>query len=340
MSDRQIVSVHTVQGVQLYQFLPNDQISLKWTREKREVSICELTVPSAVGYNRLPELTPWLHWVSVWDDKGEDLYWTGPIQRIAADRDTMDIAARDTSALMARTRCPMSKRWDAADPAEIAEELWVALIELHGLHTRAITRRNPAGDRFDFQAEADIKMVDDVMNELVNLGLYWSVVAGTPLLGPAPTTPIAALGEQDFVGGGLVVIRDGAESYNDVLLRASDNLARAKVRMGGLNLQTTVTIDSMFGVSNAQRAVTQLARYSGAIHDAVSIPDGAVLHPRAPVAIGQLIPSIRLMIDAYGMLTPMELARVTVECTSASTTVGLTLESVTDELPELLEVDS
>lgn len=337
VSDRQIVSVHTVQGVQLFQFLPDDLIGLKWTREKHEVSICELVVPSSVGYNRLPELTPWLHWVSVWDESGEELYWTGPIQRIVADRDTMNIAARDASALMARTRCPLTKRWEAADPAEVAEEMWVSMIELHGLHTRAIVRRDPMGDRFDYQTEADTKMVDDVMSELVAVGLCWSVVSGTPLLGPAPTAPIAALGERDFVGGGLALIRDGSESYNDVLLRASDNLARAKVRMGGLNLQTTVTMDSMFGVSNAQRAVTQLARYSGSIHDAVSVPDGAALHPRAPVTIGQLIPSIRLVIDAYGMLTTMELARVTVECTQANTVIGLTLESVNDDLPELLD---
>lgn len=339
VSSRQIVSLHTIGGVQLYQFLSDDYTALKWTRELRETSVLDMTVPVPTGQNRLPDITPWLHWLSVWDDRGEELYWTGPIQRVEANSESMSLSARDMSALAARTRCPMAKRWDAADPAEIAGELWAAMVELHGLQTRAIVRPDPRGDRFDFQTIADAKMVDDAIAELVNLGLYWSVVAGVPVLGPAPTAPISALGENDFVNGGLAVTRDGSQSFNDVLLRAKDNIARARVPMGGLNLQTTVTLDSMFSASNAERAVQQLARYSGVIHDSVSVPDGAVLHPQAPVHISQLVPSVRTTIEAFGLIAVMELTKVSVECSQGSATVGVSLASVNDEPPELLSSD-
>jgi hypothetical protein len=120
VSDEQIVSLHTINGVQLYQFLANAQTALLWTRDLREVSRCELSLPPSLDYTRLPDIVPWMHWLSVWDDTGQELYWTGPIQRLSADRTSMTISARDPAALMARTRCPITKRWDAADPATVA----------------------------------------------------------------------------------------------------------------------------------------------------------------------------------------------------------------------------
>lgn len=337
IGDEQIVSIRTVHGVQLYQFLTNGYTSLKWRWLLREVSTCDLTVPSTAGYVRIPDLTPWLHWVDVWDGNQRDLYWSGPIQRVEQGRDWLSLSARDVSALRERTRCPLTKRWDSADPAEIAAELWGGLIEHHGLNLEAITRTDPRGDRFEFQCQADTKMVDEVIQELTDLGLYWSVVAGIPLLGPVKPEPVAALGEQHFLTD-LSVIRDGANTYNDVLLLAGDSKSRARVPMGGLNLQTIVRRDSMFGVSNADRAAVQAVRYSGAIRDAISVPQGAVLHPDAPVSIGQLVPSARLNVEAFGLLSTMELEGVTVQCTQGQSTVGVDLESVPpDDLPELLE---
>ncbi|OMB79290.1 hypothetical protein [Mycolicibacterium conceptionense] len=333
----QIVSVRTIHGVQLYQFLADGYTNLKWTRLLREVSTCEIQVPPQAGYVRIPDLTPWLHWVDVWDGNQRDLLWSGPIQRVEQGRNWLSLSARDAASLGARTRCPLTKRWDSADPAEVAAELWASMIEHHGLNLGPITRNDPLGDRFEFQCQADTKMVEEVVQELTDLGLYWSVVAGIPLLGPVKPDPVAALGEQHFLSD-LSVIRDGAATYNDVLLLAGNSRSRARVPMGGLNLQTIVRRDSMFGVSNADRAAVQAVRYSGAIRDAISVPRGAVLHPDAPLSMGQLVPSARVNVEAFGLLSTMELDGVTVTCTQGQSTVGVDLESVPpDDLPELLE---
>lgn len=335
----QIVSLHTSKGVQLYQFLSNGISSLKWTRELRETSICDLTVPANPEYSALPDITPWLHWVSVWNSSGDEMYWSGPVQRVEGSRDALGISARDVSALASRTRSPKSKKWDAVDPSVIAGEMWEAMIELHGLNIKHIERVNPQGDRFDYEAQANASMVRDVINDLVGLGLYWSVVSNTPILGPAPLKAIATLGEEDFLGASPTIIRDGTASYNDVLLRGADSIARARVAMGGLNLQALANVDSMFGVSNAERAVKQLVRHTGVIHDSVSLPDGATLHPDAPLAISQLMPSVRIAVDASGLLSTMELTRVTVDSNAETghATVGVTMNSVNDDLPELLD---
>lgn len=341
--DTQIVSLHTVSGTQLYQFLGNDLISLTWSRETSTPSRCELEVSSSLDYNWLPDIVPWLHWISVWDETGQDLYWSGPIQKTTATRESLSISAKDMSALFSRTRCPLTKRWDVAWPVDVAAELLAPLIELHGLGVEVAKQPlHPLqyDERYDFQCQADGTLVDAVFDDLVNLGLRWTVVSGTPVLGPLPRTAVASLTENDFVGGGLTVVRDGSDTYNDVVLRGADTLAAAAVPMGGLHLQTTVSIDDMFGVSNVDRAVKQYAAYTAQIRDTVTLPDNAVLHPYAPVHISQLIPSARFVVDAYGLLIKAELTGIDVTYSSTTSSVAVRLTSVDDDLPELVVLNN
>ena len=340
IDDHQIVSIHTHTGVQLYQFLANDLIDLTWTRTHRTPSRCEINIPPTLDYHRMPDLVPWQHWMSVWDNVGQELYWTGPIQKVAANRDTMTITGRDMSALFTRTRCPITKRWDATDPATIAADLINATIDHHNLTTTPIVRADPLGDRFDYRVTADERMLDSHIDELANLGLHWTVTSGTPVLGPMPRQPVAALNEHDFVGGGVTVIRDGRQFYNDVLLRAADSIAQARVPLTGLNLQTIVNIDSMFGVGNADRAATQYARHVSTLRDTIVLPDNTTLHPNAPIHISQLIPTNRVTIDAYGMQVLMQITGVDVRYTAQESSVSVRLESVDDHLPELVQLEN
>lgn len=341
ISQQQLVSIHTAgTGTQLYQFLSNQLVDLTWTRESRTDSRCDLQIPSTLDYDRMPDLYPWLHWVAVWDDTGQNLYWSGPIQKIKGNRDGLSLSCRDVGALFSRTRCPISKRWDVTDPALIAAELLEAMVELHGVGVKPVVLPDPFGDKFDYTAKGDETMLDKAFDELVQLGLHWTVVAGRPVLGPMPRPVVAALREDHFSGGGVTVIRDGANTYNDILLRGADALSRARVPMGGLNLQTIVNVDNAFGVSNVDRAVKQYARYVSKVRDSISMPDDAVLTPDAPISIDQLIPSARITVEAFGLLIPMELHGVDVRCTPAESTVSVRLTAVDDDLPELIDIQS
>lgn len=332
----QTVSLHTHSGIQLYQFRPEQQQQLSWGREAKETSQCQVTLSAGVDDGRLLDIDPWVHWLSVWDTEAANpaLLWTGPIQKPVISRDTITITARDVSVFGARTRMPLTKRWDAADPSTIALELWNNMVEAHALSVHPIARPDPEGDPFDFNVEKDAKMVDETISDLVNLGLKWTVVAGVPILGPAPLDPIAALDENDFPTGGITLTRDGSATFNDVLLRAADNIAQTRVPIEGMNLQTIVHVDDMFGVTNADRAVKQYARHTAAIRDVITLPDNSVLHPDAPVVIDNLIPSTRFALSAYGRVTLQELRSVSVECSKGKAAVSVTMESVVD-LPEL-----
>ncbi|GAS98897.1 putative uncharacterized protein [Mycolicibacterium canariasense] len=327
----QSIVVHTMVGgksVQLYQFLPEHQTSLKWTRTLRETSRCDLTAPVAPELNPRELITPWLHWLSVYDSSGEDLYWTGPIVYAEGDYDTVTLTAMDVSVFAKATNVPISKRYETTDVADIAADLYGHIARQHNLPLRPIVRRDPEGDPIDFQLKQDEQDVASVIEQLAGLGLYWSVVSGVPVLGPASSRAITALGEQDFLEGGLKWVRDGQGSFNEVLVRGAEDLARANLPMGGLHLQKIVNIEDMFAVGNVQRAADQYVRQTGFIRDAITIPGGAKLHPDAPVDISHLIPSTRFEVETFGIQTRVELEGIEVNTASGDESVGVNLESV------------
>ncbi len=342
VTDDQIVNLHSITGAgrgsQLYQFLPDNYHELTWTRMLRNPSKCTLVSPPVDDSDRLPDIVPWLHWISVWDGQETELLWSGPILKARASRRGLTVEARDIGALLRRTWTPVSRRWEAADPATIASGLWDAMIRHHGINVDPIVRMDPEGDRFDFQAVGERDMLDVVMDQLVQFGLRWAVTAGIPVLGPMPTTPVATLSETDFVGADIGVLRDGSASYNNVLVRGggADDLARTKVPMHGLDLQTIVDIEDMFGVSNVARAAHQYARHTASIRTALDLPDGTVLDDDAPVTIGQLVPSTRYVLSAHGLRELVELEGVEVQRIAGKATAAVTMESV-NTLPELAD---
>lgn len=339
-SDDQLFTLRTYDGIQLHQFPPTQQLNWKWTRESRETSVCELAVPTTLAYDQLPGITPWLHWLDCWDETGRELYWSGPIVRASANRDRLAISARDLSSLTARTRCPIEKRWDSAYPEDIADEMYRAMIEHHNLNVRPIVLPNPRGDRFDFATQADKGDMDVQMSHLSDLGLKWTVVAGVPIFGPVSLKSQVALGAEHFIDGNFEVVRDGANFCNDVVLRAAGAKSYGSVEAGGLKFQKTITIDSISGVPNADRAAQQFVQYAGRMRDQVTMPDGAVLHPEAPLTLKQLMPSARIVVDVYGLLTMMEVMQVSVTRSSGLAQVAVKLESVNDELPDLILIQS
>lgn len=340
VSEDLAVSLHTVDGVQLYQFPPTAFSTCRFTRVLRDASQLELRVPADGDVDRFPDVVPWLHWVSLWEQVGfsQRLVWTGPVQRRGVSRTGMALQARDSGAYLSRTRDPITKRWDAADPATIAEELWDAMIDLHGLKTRPIMRPDPEGDRFDFHVTADEQMLDQTMSDLVQLGLRWSVVSGTPILGPLPLEPVATLGAEDFLGD-IELVRDGTASFNDILLRVPGEKVRAREPMHGQNLQTISTVDRVSGVSNARRAAQQYARHTAQIRDALTLPGATRLHPDAPVVLQELMPSTRFVVEALGVRALMELESVDVTVEKGDVAVSVSMESVIDK-PELADVQA
>lgn len=329
---RQAVSLHTHDGIQLYQYQPENTAGLSWGRVLRDVSKATITLPPDDHLDNL-QIVPGQHWASIWDVDGDQLLWTGPVQQPTLDRSGLTLAAADVASLCARTRVPITKRWDATDPAIIAAELWAGVIANHNLNIHPIVRPDPEGEPFDFNVTADTEYVSDVINKLVGLGLRYTVVAGTPILGPAGKKPIGALSNDHFLGDGLQLRRDITTSANDILLRAGDAKVYARVPMAGLNYQAIVQVDDIFGAGNAERATYEYAKHHARIHDSITLPGATQLHPDAPIRIAELIPSARWSVESFGQLWLMELESVDVNQADASTSVSM------DQVVELPELD-
>lgn len=329
----QYVSLHSGRGVQMYQWQPSDQQTLTWARQLRDVSKATLALGNLMTDDeKFPDIYPWVHHLSIWSgDWTPKLYWTGPIQKVTANRFGGSINASDISAYLAKTRCPMTKAWNAVDPCIPAGELWNEMISLQDLTANPVIREDPWGDHFNVNTTADSEMLDKTIKTLEQYGLRWTVIAGTPLLGPMPYQPIASLGEKDFVGDdGISLIRDGTATANDVLLRGTDNIARARVDLADLNLQSIVNIDNMFGVSNTIRATQQYVRQTGMIKTDIDVPSNAVFHPDANVSIDQLVPSARFAVEAYGVRLRMELESIQVSASAAGSQIAPTFNEVQD----------
>lgn len=332
----QYVRLHTYKGVTIDEFTPDHMFTAGWSREKNNVSKASISVPSTLTDNVIPDLDPWLNWMSIWDDTGTRLHWTGPIQEISGNRDQVTIGASDMAALFARQPNPITKKWEGADPAFIAQELIDSMIEQQGLPTQTIARPDPRADKFDFAVNFEETELDRTLDQLVDVGLIWSITMGRPILGPLSFKSLASLdGERDFIDGSPVITRTGADMANEIIVRAPGAVARARVSVPGLFLSRIVDIESMFSVSNVQRVAEQYVKKTSRSRDILQLPGNIRLNPEAPVELDMLVPTARFHVEAYGLLAQMELRSMECKCEQGDIAVTVTMESVDDDPPEL-----
>lgn len=328
------VSVHTVDGRAIGD-LPCDVVSsVSWGREAVEVSGCEVEVLTQADPDLLESLRPWVHWMTVWD--GSTNVWTGPVQKATLGREQTQVSARDTSTLMWRTRCPITKTWAETSPVDIAAQLWQLMLTHHGVNAAPTVLPGLADNSFTFSATADSRMLHQVMDDLVKLGLAWTVAGGRPVLGNFPAAPVAELADCDFLVE-IKRLRDGTGTFNDVRVQGQNWAQTATAPLAGLRLQSLISLDDMFGVSNIQRATRQYVQDSASIRDVLVVPASASLHPDAPVTLDDLIPGRVFAVHSQGVSSLMRLDAMQVSSTPEQFDVQVTLVTVTDvgELAQL-----
>lgn len=340
VTNEQVVMVRAIDGTPIYEFPPDKYTSLQWGRELHQVSQCTMRTPPLLDRNGefLP-IAPWLHWLDVWStDSTPVLYWSGPVQTPLTDQFAGQISAVDVAALLARQRCPLTQAWDAVDPSIPALEVWKTMLDQQGVpNIVPIQRLNPWGFHYNILLTQDVETLDKTMGELEQMGLFWSVNAGIPLLGPFwledPLQPLAFLDQSHFTQP-VQLTRDGTKVFNDVLVRGPDNITRARVPLNGLNLQTIVNVNNMFTLQNTLSAAQQYVLYTGSFRTEISIPQNAVLVPDAPVSIDHLVPTARYSVNVFGVRTRMQLQAMQCNIQEGQAQVSVTL----NEVPNYTEI--
>ncbi len=263
-------SAETIDGISLGPI--ECPASYTWSRELSEVSSCTVSAP------RQPlttELVPWLHWISCWD--GQSLQWRGPLQSISFDNAGMSLVAKDLSTFMWRTRTVTTKSWANLDIATIAADMWRDMLRLHDIDADPVVLPALSGmGRYSVSVKADVRMLNQEMADLAKSGLRWTVVKGRPVLGSQSTGITAELGECHLSAGARIE-RSGARTSNDVRVQGTNYSHTERVTMAGgaLRLQSIVSIDDMFGVSNIVAAAREQALKRSQIRNALVIPASA-----------------------------------------------------------------
>lgn len=321
------VSVHTWDGRAVGDFPCQSISAFNWGREDTEVSGCELTIQTAAEPILLEELRQWYHWITVWHD--QEPVWRGPIQRIRLGRTASTITARDPSTLMWRTRVPITRTFVDTSPSRIADVLWRAMYDHHGISGTPVMLPDVSDDTFTIAAAADSKMLYQLMDELVQVGLHWTVVAGRPVLGTFPRVPVVALQECDFLVE-LERVRDGTQLFNDIRVQGQNWAQNAIVDVGGLRLQNIVSLDDLRGAANVERAAEQRAREDAQLRDELVVPAQASLHPQAPVSLDDLVPGKVFAVHTETVVQLMRLDQVHVSGTAEAFDVQVSLVALNE----------
>lgn len=297
---------------------------LGFGRELSEVS--KLTFTSADP--EVMELIPWIHWIDFFDGDTEEPDWSG----IVMDRSkglrsgNVVVEAQDVSVYQWYTRVPVTDRWSQFDTASIAESIWRQMLLRKNIDIEPSVRISPSGDRFDFGVSADSQMINAAMEDLVRLGLEWTVYAGRPILGKRDPEPVWTFKECDFADE-LTVKASGRRAANDVRLQGMNWGHTQRVEYGGLDLQALVSLDSLFGKSNIATAARQYLESNGRIRDGLTVPQGATLSPDAGIGLDELVPGYWYSVYAQGFSSTLKLRSVSVEYTPDGRSVALSLDA-------------
>lgn len=329
------MSVHTVDGRHIGDFPCRSVLSFSWGREANEVSVCNFDVATQAEPELVEDLRPWVHWVTVWHDDVD--VWTGPIQGVKINSKVTTISARDTGTFMWRTRVPVTRTWVDTHTEEIAFDLWVAMLQLHKIKVTPTVLSETVQKSFTVSAKAEQRMLHQLMDDLVKVGLTWTVVAGRPVFGHFSRSPVVTLEECDFMVE-LERRRDGTATFNDVRVQGQNWAQNAVAELAGLNLQTLVAMDDMRGVGNIQRAALEYAQDSARIRDQLVVPGSASLHHQAPVGLNDLVPGKVFTVHSGTISQLMRLDQVTVTGSSSSidVQVGLVALETQDEIARLV----
>lgn len=321
------IGVRTVDGRPVAEIPCGSSTDVLWTRDRNEVSRCEIqTYDIDAG-----ELVPWLHWIDVWEN--DRTVWSGPIHEVGTELGTgaTRIEAKDVASFQWYTRVLTTQRWTGLDTAPIAADLWRDMLRLHGIDADPEVLPTVGDERFNFAVTADTRMLHQVMDELVRIGLTWTVVAGRPVLGNQPDTAIADLDACDFMVG-LRRVRSGKRAAADVRVQGSNWAQTERIDMAGLRLQALVSLDDLFGVANITAAARQYLREVGAIRDVLEVPAGASLHPDAPVTTDDLVPGRVFAVHAGELAGLMRLKSIEVAWSAQNRDVRVTLDAVTEPI--------
>lgn len=271
-------------------------ISAAWGRERSEMSKaeCRAVVPPHIA----DRVEPWMHTLTIY--RGGRVVWHGVIVRVTATAGVLDIEASDGSVFFARRRVPIGRTWAQHDATQVMRTMVedaCGFADAAGLVEGMATMESRVWVTAGW-TPAECMLVD-VVDELVDQGLVWTVAAGRLLVGPIGATHTSApLSDRDF-GGELSVVKDGGQVVTDVHVQGKGVWGQHMAEASPLGLvQAIEKADGVVHEDEARQVAERIVAESSVTPRRLVVPSGARLLPTAPISVEELVPGARVPVSS------------------------------------------
>lgn len=316
-------------------FLPRDIAAIDWSRELNNYTQAGMTLTASDALCN--DLEPWLHQLAIF--RGEEPVWRGFVLVTAARHRTLQVTARDPSFVFTKRRARTTRRWAAIDVSRIAQEViaealaeWDPFGLVQGME---VLEQNIV---IDYEVKQDQVYIADVLKDLVEAGLQWTVTGGRLAIGPAPRRHITAgLSDQDMDEAPQIV-KDGTEAAADWIVNGKGATANYVNSAGGAlpYLQAIEKSDGLTTDWQCHNEAQRLAQARAIAPRRLEMPGSARLLPTAPVSLTELVPGclVPMQTDQTGIRVAarMQLSEVSVKAGRGGDEVSVTLTDAPQDL--------
>lgn len=310
-----------------------------WGRELSEVS--KATVQVHVPLHIADRVEPWMHCLTVY--RAGEVVWHGVVMQVTATASGMAIVGWDGSGFFSRRRVPLARSWAQHDATQVMRTMVedaCGFADATGLVEGIVTRESRVWVTAAWTpAEC---MLDDVVDDLVKMGLVWTVVAGRLLVGPVGAQHTTATLSDRDVDGDFTVVKDGAEVVTDCHVQGKGVWGQWMAESSPLGLvQGIEKADGAVREEECVQMAKRVVKDASVTPRRLVVPSGARLLPSAPVGIDELVPGVRVPVSSRqtGVVVSsvMQVREVQVSVDSGGEDVKVTLgeTSVTQEVTEM-----
>ncbi|MDO5730772.1 hypothetical protein [Corynebacterium sphenisci] len=314
-------------------------VAVEWAREAMETT--KATVTAVVPRDVVEMLEPWAQTLTIF--RGGRIVWHGVLVTMTATAARVTLSAADGSVFFSRRRVPLARLWQQHDATQVMRTMVedaCGPLDATGMVSAITTRESRIWVTASWTpAEC---MLDDVVDDLVEQGLVWSVVAGRLLIGPVAAQHTTALLSDRDIDGQMQVVKDGAAAVTDAHVVGKGVWGQWMDEDSPLGLlQVIEKADGAVREEECRQMARRLVQDGAVTPRRLVMPSSARLLPTAPVRLEELLPGARVPVASSqtGVTVAATMAVKSVKVTAGDdgehVNVTLVETKVTDDVPNL-----
>lgn len=320
-------------------------IEVDWSRELNEMSkaSARITAPDSV----INGIEPWAHTMGIY--RNGSLVWFGIIVQTTAKAGVVEIEAADGAKFFKHRRVPLHRLWQQHDATQVMRthvEDACGYLDACSMVENLVTHESRIWVNASYTPSEC--MVDDVIDDLVEQGLVWTINAGTLIIGPLPGQYTTAQLSDKDLSGEFTVIKDGSDVVTDCHVKGKGVWGQFREDSPLGLVQSIEKADGAVREEECQQQAERRVKESAVTPRRLVIPNDSQLLPTAPLSIGELVPGVKVPIAStvtginVASIMAVKSVKVNVSDKGEQVKVTLTETKVTNEvtsMPDPAKID-